>query len=636
MDFTEIAMQKFSQTAPELVNLIVAFRDISQEASSDIDVLVGAFVLQSGGEAYFIPVVQKDQTIHPIDSVFVASQGVFRPLTKNTVNYILNSSKLDPGKAKKVPRNVSRNPSVYDLVTPPRTGKFVYASSSRLLEFLSAMPNRLKGLVRDHVSQDSGLANSINQVYGIEDFVSALRDTQFENKEVGEAPAKAVLTYGDALDEAQAREVLEKGYTLNESYPHASRVAIPQEEFEYHGQLHEISPSTEGGKCFRLVTSSGRLVNAYVLKEVTPVPTVMGSGVGPYNTHKPPLHRHGVVLTESGRILPIGRFVAVGDELTGEKDANEVIRGILNKFTSINPIKLGVDIKNGQFCVVLNTDLNAIVAGKARMVTHSSSGTHLILETVDGTTKVCFVRGLKSMITDAGGAICVPVDYPVLTSSSEYEDYSEAQSCEKLNINMVQSKLALDALISLGDKLDIAHDGVDFSLNGDVVGPAHKAIEILIVRDGIEPRRAESFIKSAAERKSYRVLMSKKAEFTPGEIPEFGEKPQPQSEQDINRSNVQQGLDTMDKQVSDAMILSELLQANDLFGLISEYLPEISEAVDRLGRILFMSRVRMDQLVKSNGSESALSTIASLKAVYRNLGDNLVKLEQLTTNVSKA
>lgn len=631
MDFTEIAMQKLSQTAPELVNLIVAFRDISEEASAEIDVAVGAFILQSGNQIFFIPVIQKDQTVHPIDSVFFASTGKFRPLAKSTVSQILNASKLEPGKTQKIPRGISRNPSVYDLVTPPRTGKFVYASDSRLTEFLAALPNRVKSFVRTRVTEDSGLANGIHRLYGIEDFISALKESQFENKEVHEAPAKAVLTYGDALDEAQAREVLEKGYCINKSYPHGSRVAIPQEEFEYHGQLHEISPSTEGGKCFRLLTPEGKVVQAYVLRESFSVPTKLGSKEGPYKTHKAPLHRHGVVVTESGRLLPLGRFIAVGDELVGEKDNHSIVSEILRKFTHHSPLVTCSEIPNSGYIAILTPGMDLVLAGKTLGVMQSRTGCELKVETTDGLVKACFVKGLKSVQTDSSGVVCIPCDFPVALSVNHYY---EAQRYEDMGISEAQAKLSRDALVSLGDRLTIGHDGIDYSVNGSIVGPAHRVIEILISKEGIEPNRAESFIKTASERRSLTVLMSKQADFSPGEIPEFGEKPQPQAEPNMDQRNIKAAIDSGDKQVSDAMIISELLQTPDLFGLISEYTPEIEEAVDRLGRILFLSRVRMDQLVQASGSESAMSTIASVKAVYRNLGDNLVKLEQLISNVS--
>lgn len=634
MDFPEIAMQKLSQTAPELVNLIVAFRDISEEASAENDVTVGAFILQSGAATYYIPVIKKDHTTHPIDSVFFCDERKFRPLSKSTVSKIMNASKLDPGKKTRIPKGVSRNPSVYDLVNPPRTGKFVYASDSRVSEFLASTPNHIKAFVRTRVSEDSGLANGLNKLYGIEEFVSALKDSHFEHKTQTEIPAKAVLTHGDHLNDLQAKEVIAKGYSLNEHYPHASRVAIPQEEFEYHGQLHQISASVSQGKCFRLMTSDGGVVEAYVLKEEISVPTKMEAQYGNHGMgYCLPKARKGIVATASGRLLALGKFIAVGDELVGERDNKAIVGSILSKFTHRRNLIGARDVHRGGHFAVLSPDMGILVAGQ---VEEANWGRHIVtlrLRTEDGTCNVAFIDSLKSIITDASGTLCIPQNYPLVEMDEGFDAYEEAFRIESMNINSAQTLLATQALTSLGDRISIGHDGIDYSLNGSVVGPAHKAIEVLIMNEGIDPLRAESFIKRASEAKKCVVLMSKKADFSPGEIPEFGEKPQPQAEAQMNGANIQQALDSGDKQIADAMIISELLQSPDLFGVIAEYLPDINEAVDRLGRVLFMSRVRMDQLIQASGSESAMSTIASVKAVYRNLGDNLVKLEQLISNV---
>lgn len=633
MDFPEIAMQKLGQTAPELVNLIVAFRDISEEASAEVDVTVGAFVLQSGSSTYYIPVIKKDHTTHPIDSVFFCTERKFRPLSKSTVSQILNASKLDPGKKAKVPKGVSRNPSVYDLVTPPRTGKFVYASESRATEFLASTPNHIKTFVRARLRDDSELANKIHKIYGIEEFLNALKDVEVEAPQHREVDAKAVLTYGDALDDAQVREVLDKGYSLNHSYPHASRVAIPQEEFEYHGQLHQLTTATEQGKCFRLMTSDGSIVEAYVAKEEIPVPTKRRPPRQPNQGVSKPVVRRGFVVTASGRALPLTRFIAVGDELVGQESNLEVVSQILSKFSAINPIATGREVISGQRIAVLTPSLGILVTGNTRRVNIRPESLTVEVETADGEVLLSFMKGLKSVVTDASGIICIPEGYPVLQLERDYNDSEEAQRIDQMSVNTAQTLLSTQARIALQDSLNISHDGVDFGFNGSVVGPAHKAIEMLIVNEGIDPSVAESLVKRASVTRKCTVLMSKKADFNPGEIPEFGEKPQPQAEPKMNGANIQQALDSGDKQIADAMVISELLQSPDLFGVIAEYLPDINEAVDRLGRVLFMSRVRMDQLIQASGSDSAMSTIASVKAVYRNLGDNLVKLEQLISNV---
>ncbi len=632
MDFPEIAMQKLSQTAPELTNLIVAFRDISEEASAENDVTVGAFVLQSGTSTYYIPVIQKDHTTHPIDSVFFCDDRKFKPLSKSTVSQILNASKLDPGKKAKIPAGVSRNPSVYDLVNPPRTGKFVYASDSRVSEFLAAAPNHIKAFVRTRVSEDGALANGLNKLYGIEEFIAALKDVEKVTHH-DETPGRAILTYGDNLTDLQARDVIEKGYSFSDNYPYGSRVAIPQEEFEYHGQLHTIDVITNQGKCFRMMTADGSVVETYIMKETIPVPVMQTKQTLGHGFDYPGSYHSGLVITASGRAMKISKFIAVGDELVGTTDNKAIVESILSRFTSRKNLIGSRDVVRGDTVVVLTPDMGTLVSGVVEMANWGKDVVKLCLSNSDGSVYVSFVAGLKSVITNASGEIFVPASYPLVSISASLNEIEQANRIESMSINHAQNMLAAQAMVTLGDRMSIGHDGIDYSINGAHVGPAHKALHIMVVNEGIEPDRAESFIKRASETHKLVVLMSKKADFSPGEIPEFGEKPQPQAEPSMNGANIQQALDSGDKQIADAMIISELLQSPDLFGVIAEYLPDINEAVDRLGRILFMSRVRMDQLIQSSGSESAMSTIASVKAVYRNLGDNLVKLEQLISNV---
>jgi hypothetical protein len=139
--------------------------------------------------------------------------------------------------------------------------------------------------------------------------------------------------------------------------------------------------------------------------------------------------------------------------------------------------------------------------------------------------------------------------------------------------------------------------------------------------------------------------MTKRAGFTTdsadGNIPNYGEEDLTGIEPDevtMNGaykpngsmvSNVQESLKAGDAQVTEATIISELLQAPDMFEQISEYLPDIEEAIDKLGRTLFMARVHISRLAEANDADQVYAFLASLKTVYRLLGDNFIKLKEL-------
>jgi hypothetical protein len=98
--------------------------------------------------------------------------------------------------------------------------------------------------------------------------------------------------------------------------------------------------------------------------------------------------------------------------------------------------------------------------------------------------------------------------------------------------------------------------------------------------------------------------------------------------------NVQKSMELGDAQVAEATIISELLQVPNMFELIQEYLPDIEEAIDKLGRILFVSRVHIDQLSRNGDADSIFAFLANLKSVYRLLGDNMIKLQEMSSAAS--
>jgi len=60
--------------------------------------------------------------------------------------------------------------------------------------------------------------------------------------------------------------------------------------------------------------------------------------------------------------------------------------------------------------------------------------------------------------------------------------------------------------------------------------------------------------------------------------------------------------------------------------VVLEYLPDISTAIDRLGRILFVFRLNIKQLTVTRPSSQVANLIQAMRASYRNLGDSYLNL----------
>ena len=97
-------------------------------------------------------------------------------------------------------------------------------------------------------------------------------------------------------------------------------------------------------------------------------------------------------------------------------------------------------------------------------------------------------------------------------------------------------------------------------------------------------------------------------------------------------SNVNQAIQTNDAEIVETTIISELLNVTEMRGYISEYLPDIKNSLDKLGRALFLCRLRMDQLASAHSAAEVFSFVANLRNTYRNLGDTYIKLENMVAD----
>ena len=221
-------------------------------------------------------------------------------------------------------------------------------------------------------------------------------------------------------------------------------------------------------------------------------------------------------------------------------------------------------------------------------------------------------------------------------------DKNLSGDCEsKINEAVCKRQLAVGQY--LGAELNLGYDGVEFSINGSPVGMEPHLMAILVNEEGIEPIAAENFIKQAKITKYTKVYLTKKAadssDYSPAAVPQYGLTASNDAEQKMAPngawnsggfvSNVQQSMELGDAQVAEATIISELLQIPDMYEQIGEYLPNLEEAIDKLGRILFISRIHIDQLARKSDPDNIFAFLAGLKSTYRLLGDNFIKLQEM-------
>lgn len=628
MELSEIALQKLLQLFPELSAYIVSFKDITEESGREgAGLQIGMFILQFGQEYYYVPVIAKNDTVMPIDSLFSSSTGTFSPLTKSFLDKAISSSQVYLGKSKKIPDTVPQNPSVYDMVTPPRTGKFVYASSSRLVEFLAIMPDLIKSAMVEKFSEDKEVYGTLHRLFGLENLLSALKPTGGILSAI-QKPAVELVTGGTGLDNDAIKSILEKGYALRGEHT-TERVAVLANDYAKLGPLSLIS-SADAGYDYSIVQKTGEIKDVFIPKRFKGAPrAALLRPAFHYEMSRDPVFG----------MFSNGDYVVSGSMVSrGEPDSSKSVAKHLFGFKEpVTPKEVG----HYDSIAIFTPNLELIGAFRVRSVCETMLGVTIEADSMVpgmGTSKTTInaYRNCKTIDASMAENIFIPINTLIVKLGREISDSLE------VNVNAAIAKLELSTLQALGSAIDMGFDGIEFTVDGKPVGSEMKMVEFLVGREGIAPDKAENFIKQAKDQRHVKIYLSKKADFQAGEIPQYGNAPPSQINNfgaDRNgafANNLKASAGTEDAQTVESMVISELLQATDMSSLVKEYLPEINQTIDKLGRTLFLARLNIDKLSRSQNANEVMSFIANMRNVYRLLGDNYIKLEKMVSGPEEA
>lgn len=640
MDFYDIALAKFLQSFPELSNFIITFQDLTAQLSNpdESEVSVGAFIIKAGTSYYYVPVIAKGANLYPIDSMFSVEKEKFLPLTPKTITTIINSQAFTLGEKTKIPSTVPRNPSVYDMVSPPRTGKFVYASASRLGEFLSVIPNDIKKYVKERILDNKKLYQGMNDMFGLKEILDPLSklNPNGETATGGIAQSTSpvqVITEGNGLSPDEVRQVLSAGYVVR-GKTNTNRIAITAEDSNRTGLMSQ-SGLMESNREYSVVLSDGSTREGFIPKLA---PTMAGMKYQRNYSSDPgtlPSSNVGYNFTiyENGDFSKIDNAVIQGNA----KDPKNVLQTLFN----YRPPVMLKNLEGRETFALMTPEMELIGVYRAYN-SPIRTGEGVILKGAGGVLRdtpvnIFGYHNVKSAFKE-GNDLYVPHNVLVILLSRDISFDLE------INVNAASTKRSLAELITLGNAMSIGYDGVEFTVNGSPIGGEPKLVEILVAKEGIEPTVADSFVKQAKERKKLKIYLSKKADFSSGEIPQYGDKaPEQRMDSPLVQGsrekqfqsmepNVEESMTIGDPQTTEATILAELLQAPDMYQYIEEYAPDIEEALDKLGRILFLLRINLDKFGKGSNPSEVFSFISQLRNVYRMLGDNFIKLQQLMAN----
>lgn len=621
IDFSSIATAKFAQTMPELSNYVIAFQDVSEDLSQPggDDIKVGVFVLRVGVEAFYVPVVSKEDNVYPIDSVFSVSNNKFFPLTKATASMMITSSKLTQGKPARIPQTVSQNPDLTPLIVPPRTGKFVYASVSRLTDFLANLPDELKTITFEKMAEEKSVYEELHNLFNVKAIYEALKPApKGAAVQTNQIPISVVTGVGNnVLTGDELTSIVNHGYVVQGESPF-KRFAVAAFNFD-DGRYTQVS-NLDGHCDFELIMRNGFSRESFIPKQCNVGQADRGN------------ERTSVALFTNGDYAVAETFVAVGTKL----DRVQVLETIFKQTPPVLPREIEMDEK---FAIIGHEgDLVGVFRAERVVLSHLGveikawcegglpMGQYTILAYRNYTAKPALDSHPHTHRTDRN--LYIPFTSLVLMLGENITDSLE------MNVNAAAKKREITEAGLLGDQLNLGFDGVEYVVNGKTVGSEADLMQLLAVQESIEPSLAASFVKQATEKGQVKVYLSKEAgeSFQAQEIPKFGEPPPPVPKVGLNGSfmpNTKQSLKINDPQTTEVTIITELLQCPDMYEYIEEYMPDIEECIDKLGRTLFLTRVHIDQLAENNDADGIFAFLANLKSVYRMLGDNFLRLKEI-------
>lgn len=126
--FGQMAYQVFNSQFPDLVGSIVTFKIIDSNIENNS--AVGAFILDHQGQFIYVPVVLSDNQLKPLDLAYVKDEDIFVPLTTEWIDELSKGTLNTLGEGVKMPKTVATDVDIRNIVVPPTTGRYSYASVS--------------------------------------------------------------------------------------------------------------------------------------------------------------------------------------------------------------------------------------------------------------------------------------------------------------------------------------------------------------------------------------------------------------------------------------------------------------------------------------------------------------------------
>jgi hypothetical protein len=173
--FSEMAQSMLMSKLPQLAQDVATFKIV--DADIDSGSAVGSFILQRPTGMLYIPVVLSENQIKPMEIIYSQEHDVFVPLNPEWLEELERGSLDTLGRATKTPQSLYSDVDIRNLVVPPTTGRYSYASAKdlQLPEFLAQADNSIKEKFAHVLQADRELLKTAVAIYGSKALTDAMR-----------------------------------------------------------------------------------------------------------------------------------------------------------------------------------------------------------------------------------------------------------------------------------------------------------------------------------------------------------------------------------------------------------------------------------------------------------------------------
>jgi hypothetical protein len=302
--FQEMVLNKFLARKPELASLVSTFQIL--DSDPETNTASGTLILEREGDEIHVPAVLADNELMPFDTMYVKSIDMMLPLNESWIQELSRMAATNMGSATAPPTFAQNDVDIRNVVVPPTTGRYSYASHGlNLPAYLAGAPDRVKKSFVATLERYPEMAKFAFSVYDVNDLQDALwaqantkvaADTSpsllFADIETPSSETRAI--FGASTPRAMS-DIASEGFAYKDSRRFAPTVVREEQP------LHLSAPSLTG--FYTVYLSNGSKAPALVLTSVLQPSTQHDRGFAARVetcTHRTQLR---LVLLEGGKLI---------------------------------------------------------------------------------------------------------------------------------------------------------------------------------------------------------------------------------------------------------------------------------------------------------------------------------------------